>query len=170
MKSIWLLTVAALLGFTPSSAQQTWDCSSEEFRVFDFWLGSWEMQDRPSGTPLGQATVQKIHGNCAIREDWFALGGGSGANIVTYHPPQKAWRMVSVTKNGGYLISHGTWENSRLIFLTDTHVLGGRSQRRRIAWQKTDNPNSVLQTWEVSFNDGKTWFTEFNGLCLRVGN
>jgi hypothetical protein len=170
MKGIWFLAAAALMGLTMSSAQQTWDCRGSEFRVFDFWLGNWEMQDRSSGTPLGKATVQKIHGDCAIREDWFALSGGSGANIVTYHPPQQAWRMVSVTKSGGYLLSHGKWENAKLTFLTESHALGGTAQRRRIAWQKTDNPNRVLQTWEVSLDDGKTWRTEFDGVCLRVGN
>jgi hypothetical protein len=166
-KNVLLILVVLMISFS-SQAQQTWNCTEAEFRVFDFWVGTWQMQDRPSGTPLGQAVVQKIHDGCAIREDWKANSGGSGANIVTYHPPSKAWRMVSIISSGGHLLSFGTWENSSLSFLTDVHTPNGKPQRRRITWTKTQNPNRVLQTWEVTEDDGKSWYTEFDGLCIRV--
>jgi hypothetical protein len=169
MKGAWLMALIALgIGVSSGSAQQPWSCAEPAFRGFDFWIGTWEMRDRRSGTPLGTASVRPVHGGCAIREDWQARSGGSGANIVTYHPPINGWRMVSVTSNGGFLVSQGTLTNSRLSFLTDTHIPNGKPQRRRITWATTDDPNRVLQTWEVTEDDGKSWFTEFDGLCIRT--
>jgi hypothetical protein len=154
---------------TPATALLApWNCDQEPFRRFDFWLGTWQMQDRRSGTILGQAMVRRIHGQCAIREDWQAVGGGSGANIVSYHPPLQAWRMVSVIAGGGHLLSIGSWQDNTLSFLTDIHSPNGLLERRRISWSKTNDPKRVLQVWEVSSDDGKTWRKEFDGVCLRL--
>jgi hypothetical protein len=166
MKRLALLGVLVMGLGIPGEAQEPWNCAQPEFRQFDFWLGTWDMQDRRSGTRLGTAKIVKVHGGCAIREDWQALSGGSGANIATYHPPIKRWRMVSVTRNGGHFLSEGEFTNGTLSFLTDARPRDGKPERRRISWSQTDNPNRVLQVWEVS-SDDRTWVREFDGVCLR---
>ena len=157
-----LLLILAFLMSTSAQAQQP-NCTTPEFRQFDFWLGEWEMRDRASGTVLGRAKVEKLSNGCMMREEWISSGGASGSNLSSYHAPEKGWQMASAFANAPLLISQGQFSNGQLVFV-------GQAQQWmvRIVWAATDDPSRVKQTWENSSDGGKTWTMTFDAICVRL--
>ncbi|MDH3459056.1 MAG: hypothetical protein OER90_19620, partial [Gemmatimonadota bacterium] len=49
--------------------QQAGPCSAPEYRQFDFWLGTWNVETK-DGKTAGTNHITQILNGCALREEW----------------------------------------------------------------------------------------------------
>ena len=76
-------------------------CSAPELHALDFWEGSWNVQDRQTGSFDGDDVVAKMLGGCALRESWTDASGERGESVFWFDASSKRWKQVWVTSAGG---------------------------------------------------------------------
>ncbi len=142
-------------------------CTAPEFHQFDFWLGDWNVT-APEGKPLGTSKVSAILGGCAIQENWTSATGGKATSISVYDAPNRRWHQTWVDDTGGLLQLDGEFRDGVMVLIGRRPSVRDRGSAvvHRIAWTVT-SPDHVLQRWEVSKNEGRTWSTFFEGTYVR---
>lgn len=142
-------------------------CQAPEFRQFDFWVGEWEVYGL-NGQKAGDSKISKILDECVILEEWLSASIFSGIRYAgksynKYNPLNKQWQQTWADNVGGnneYLT--GKYENKKIIIQSLPYVHNKDSMAiRKISFYDV-NPNKVRQHGEVSFNEGKTWITEYD--------
>ncbi|HET9581955.1 MAG TPA: hypothetical protein VFP76_03985 [Gemmatimonadota bacterium] len=162
---------ALALGLTPvlAAAQEPGTappCAREEYRQFDFWLGTWEVTT-PDGKVAGTNTIESVLNGCALRESWRGAGGMTGTSTNTYDPHAGRWHQTWVDDRGGFLLISGGLEKGSMV-LEGEMVDEEGPVVHRIAW--TPGPaGEVRQLWEASRDGGTTWVVVFDGLYRRAG-
>ncbi len=136
-------------------------CTAPEYAHFDFWLGEWDVET-PSGQPAGQNRITRIHGGCALLEEWTSAGGGTGSSFNTYNTTKGTWQQFWVDAQGTVLEIQGGLEGKAMVMVSDPEV----SPRYRITWTPRDD-GSVRQHWESSSDDGASWTTAFDGIYRK---
>ena len=170
--TVGVFWIAAVLLVTPVHAQQPPapahpPCATAEHRQFDFWLGDWEVHNAV-GKRAGENRISRIHGDCAILEEWRGAGNVTGTSLNTFDQGRGVWHQTWVDNGGNLLALEGG-------FADGTMTLQGRSVERapvpkttlqRVRW--TPQPDGrVRQLWEMSGDDGKTWTVAFDGWYSR---
>jgi hypothetical protein len=164
MKKV-LLIIFLSLGCKLTFAQKP--CEKDPiYNQFDFWLGEWEVYDL-KGNIAGYSKITKILDNCVVLEEWTSAGAQqglifSGKSYNSYNAASKQWQQNWVDNTGGtteYLI--GYFENKAMHFTSRPFTLNGKMAVRKLTFYKLDN-NKVRQHGEVSYDDGKTWTTEYD--------
>ncbi len=164
MKKV-LLIIFLLLCCKLTFAQKPCD-KDPIYNQFDFWLGEWEAYDL-KGNIAGYSKITKILDNCVVLEEWTSAGAQqglvfSGKSYNTYNAASKQWQQNWVDNTGGtteYLT--GYFENNAMHFASRPFTLNGKMALRKLTFYKLEN-NKVRQHGEVSFDDGKTWTTEYD--------
>ena len=64
--------------------------NTPEFRQFDFWAGTWDVQDA-DGKFAGRNSITLEERGCVLVERWKSASGGTGLSINYYDPRAKAW-------------------------------------------------------------------------------
>lgn len=159
--------VAALsLALSPvaASAQETAEatppCAGEEYRQFDFWLGSWEVTT-PDGNVAGTNAIDSILNGCVLREQWRGARGMTGTSYNTYDPHTGAWYQTWVDDRGGFLLLSGGLEEGSMV-LRGEMVDDQGAVLHRITWTPVVT-EQVRQLWEASRDGGATWSVVFDG-------
>lgn len=140
-------------------------CSGPQYRVFDFWVGDWDVQD-PSGQHVGVNSVQKIVGDCILLENWTGDGGGSGKSLNFYHAGTGKWRQTWVDDVGRVLDVDGELRDGVMWFEGDIYQKDSSKVRYRLRFFP-EGPDRVRQLIEHSVDSGKNWVTWFEGIYLR---
>ena len=170
LRNLLPLSIALFLGgFSPLAAQSqnSCPCCTEVYRQFDFWLGDWQAVDT-AGNVLGHNHIVRMQDSCVIQENWSsARGPYTGTSYNFYHSGEKVWKQLWLDNQGGYLELEGKFEDGNMVLwsqsLTDQQ---GRSYRNRITWTPLDD-GRVRQHWQVTYDDGDTWQTAFDGYYER---
>lgn len=172
MKNFLAGYILLLLVSTAASAQQNTlacACCSEKFRQFDFWVGDWEtFVGAKKDTLTGTNHIVLMENKCVIQENWkSARGAYTGTSYNFYNPQTDKWHQTWVDNQGGSLLLSGNLEDGKMVLWSDPmKTRNGQTYRNRITW--TPNPDgSVRQHWEVTYDDGKSWTTLFDGLYRR---
>jgi hypothetical protein len=151
-----------LLAFSALVAQQPHGSHPEQ-RQFDFWIGTWEVEDR-AGQRLGRNRIEPLLGGAVLQETWEGAKGGQGTSLNAWLPSRKVWRQTWVDNQGQVLDLEGGLNEGRMVLEGETQ---GRHQR--ITW--TPLPDGrVLQVWEQSQDGGRTWTRAFEGYYRKVKN
>lgn len=166
----WLPLAAALLVCDTNAQQSAPEtvvakpCDRAEHRQFDFWLGEWEVHD-PTGKRVGENRITRIHGGCALLEEWRGNGGVTGSSLNAYDRDRKLWQQAWVDSTGGVLKLDGGFAEGAMTLRGESTTDRTRTVQR-IRWQPHPD-GRVRQHWETSADDGKTWSTAFDGWYTR---
>jgi hypothetical protein len=142
-------------------------CSAAEHRQFDFWIGSWRVEN-PKGEFVGTNEITRILGGCVLQEDWKGKSGLTGKSYNIYDPLDGHWHQTWVDASGTLLILAGSLVDGKMVLTGETGVAGkpGAKILHRITWTPLA-PDGVKQFWESSEDGGKTWTVAFDGLYKR---
>lgn len=169
-------TVNALDGIAPLAALRQSDayktfrakqappCSGPEYRVLDFWTGSFEVRT-PQGQVAGQNRINKILNGCALEEHWTSAGGGSGRSFTWFDPDLKKWRQIYIGATGHSHDYIGEFRDGVMHFLHDRTLPDGSRHMLRMTFAPQSNA-SVRQHIEESWDGGTTWAVWFDGMYI----
>ena len=137
------------------------------YRAFDFWVGEWTVKNA-AGKLVGSNSIGERLGGCMLFESWKGAGGSTGESINYYDPQAKIWKQVWVDGRGGNITLAGNFEAPAMT-LTGEHVYpDGRREAIRGTWTLLDD-GRVRQLFEQSKDEGKSWYTWFDGYYERSG-
>ncbi len=145
----------------------TYPClNSEEYRRFDFWLGSWNVM--VNGIKVGENEISRANGGCAIHESYTTYPRDyTGQSINFYDPIEKRWHQHWVGSGGDVTNYYETaYDNGMLQFNGKTLGPTGKVALNRMTF--TSNADgSVRQKIEASSDDGSSWSVIFDGHYVR---
>lgn len=132
-------------------------------REFDFWLGNWRVVDSRTGEELGTSRVDSILGGRVLHEQWNGVDGYRGHSFNIFDKDRKCWHQSWVSDSGTLLLLDGGMNEGAM----DLLGMAPDCQRQRIRWWPGSD-GTVLQLWESSSDNGRTWDCRFSGLYRRV--
>ena len=142
-------------------------CTGEGFDAFDFWVGDWDVFPTGSETQVSESRIERLYGQCAIRENWMPNRGFPGGSLSSYDAATKRWQQTWVGGRGRVDFEGGAVTTEDL---GDAMVLTGywpgvggpgRDGLIRMTYSQNDD-GSVRQHGEVSFDHGLTWADSFD--------
>jgi hypothetical protein len=141
-------------------------CDAKPRRQFDFWLGDWDVRD-PGGKLVGRNRVTRVHGGCALEEQWSGHGGVTGSSLNAWDADRDRWHQTWVDNTGAVLLLDGGWTGERMVLSgQDAPAPGASPTLQRISWEPLPD-GRVRQLWEASKDGGRTWATAFDGTYSR---
>lgn len=154
-----------ILGLAAAAWAQNSPCDGEHKGQFDFWVGEWNVFD-PSGTKVGENSIQPLFGGCVLQENWVGSDGSKGSSFNFYNPQTKMWEQFWVWQAGNTLHLRGGLIEGSMVLRGETKTQNGKTVNNRITWSA--NPDgSVRQHWEGSRDGGKTYSTLFDGIYKK---
>lgn len=172
--------VALLVATLGSHSPGAWNppvprCAGEEYRQFDFWIGTWDVQQRirtTDGSYLAfpaTDTVRTTLDGCALLEHWHgtvqffwagmtAPGPLEGLSVRAYDAEAGAWRihwMDTQDPRFGAPFT-GTFHDGTGTFFLDVERPDGTTSRRRITFANI-TPDTVDWELAVSTDAGANW-------------
>lgn len=168
MKQPLLILLFFVSIFTLAQNNSNCNCCTEAHMAFDFWEGEWETFN-PDGTLAGTNSIDKIQGNCILRENWTsATAGYTGTSYNFYNYQKKQWEQIWVDNQGQSLHLKGNRIDNQMIMKTDVMKdRKGNDIYNKVTWTKNED-GTVRQLWETS-PDQKSWTIVFDGLYKRKG-
>ena len=141
-------------------------CQADEYRQFDFWIGSWEVMVA-GDKKAGDNVIEAVNNGCALMESYVTEGGYRGHSFNIYDASRKVWHQTWVD-NGGLLltIEGGLSDGSMVMTGTRPRKTPQGEVLDRISWTPLGD-GSVQQVWEVSGDDGASWKPIFDGNYRR---
>ena len=140
-------------------------------RQFDFWVGEWDVyQNGNTKTIVGNSRVDIASGGCMILENWTSMVGAHNGKSMNYFDPQKGkWEQVWVGSEGGPQIVHrfvnGEYKEDAMRFEFEGSDNTGKYKGRFIFYNL--GKDKVRQFSEQSYDDGKTWQTNYDFIYIR---
>jgi hypothetical protein len=136
-------------------------CGAAEYRRFDFWLGTWEIEDFAAGDPVdgGDDLITSELGGCAVFED-YAGGGFVGRSMNTFDPSSGQWYQHWSDNSSLVLDLAGSPTVAGMLLEGDRPSPGG-TVHDRIEWTAL-SPSEVRQFWQFSTNGGE-YAVQFDG-------
>ena len=170
MKPVACLTAVLALAAAVANAQAPAPaspppCSAEENRQFDFWIGSWNVEN-PKAEYVGTNEITAILSGCALEENWKGAKGLVGTSYNVYDPLAKKWHQTWIDSSGSLLLLDGGLVDGKMVLSGAQPDGSGGTVQHRITWTPLD-PDQVRQFWESSTDGGKTWTVAFDGLYKR---
>jgi hypothetical protein len=171
----WMLALALCMNTTALSAQNpaapptasSPACTAAEYRQFDFWLGSWTVQGGTDGATLqGSSRIERSDNGCWISEHWHGARGSDGTSLNAWDAQYRVWRQFWTGADGVVLRLQGGLHDGAMVMEGELPKAGGRVQRQKISWTPQAD-GSVVQYWQTSEDDGRTWQDAFRGVYRR---
>jgi hypothetical protein len=166
------IALAAVIAMLPAQAADDaapkpgQACDATARRQFDFWLGDWDVRD-PAGKLVGRNRITRVHGGCALEEQWSGNGGVTGGSLNAWDAERDRWHQTWVDNTGGLLQLDGGWMTDRMVLSgQDTPAPGASPVLQRVSWQPLPD-GRVRQLWESSKDAGQSWTTVFDGTYSR---
>lgn len=97
----------------PAAAPAPPSCDADEYRQFDFWLGTWNVTG-PNGQQAGVNEITSEENGCLLVERWKGAGGGTGQSYNFYDPGLQKWRQVWVALGATIDYSGGLTETGSM--------------------------------------------------------
>lgn len=161
-----LILLAFLSVSFSSIAQDSCFCCTSEYRLFDFWVGDWNVYDT-TGTQIGENTVTKSVQDCLIMEHWRGSDNSEGKSINFYDNKDKTWNQIWIDHVGSQLILKGEGDDDQMVMRSDL-VPGQRFHlyRNEVTWTLEED-GSVSQVWQLLDKDDQVINTVFHGVYKR---
>lgn len=141
------------------------DRRSPVHRQFDFWVGEWTVLG-PNGNKVGDNKISKLENGYIIFEEWTGNGGSSGKSMNYFDPAEKKWKQVWVNGSGGVIYYTGEFKDGAMRFTGRYIKPDGTTEIARSSFTPLSG-GRVQQFIEHSRDDGKTWYTYFNGTYIK---
>jgi len=137
-------------------------CNSPEFRQFDFWLGTWDVESTAAPGTVSRNRITAINDGCTLREEYTTPVGYAGTSLNFYDATRKAWHQTWIDNQGGALFLEGGLEGDTMVMKS----VGADGSVQRIRWTPLAD-GRVRQHWEQTADGGKTWTSVFDGYYTR---
>jgi hypothetical protein len=139
------------------------NCSAPEHRQFDFWVGAWDVYRTGSDEIVARSLIEKLYGDCAIRESWSPFSLNAGGSLSNYVPREHGWRQTWLDSYNARVEFAGGLEDDRMVLTGLWRDAGGpgKDQLTRMRWWK-EAGGTVRQTGEISVDGGKSWAPSFD--------
>jgi ketosteroid isomerase-like protein len=137
-----------------AGAAQAASCATPEYRQFDFWAGDWDAYDFGTTTIAAHVRVDRILGNCVLREDYQGVDGHRGQSFSIYDASRRVWHQTWVTSGGHLLMIDGQFRNREMV-LTGADPAKAEPTLVRGIWQPVEG--GVREIGVTSTDGGKTW-------------
>lgn len=161
--SLVLLQAAAVGTPAPQAPPSPPDCSNEEYRALDFWVGEWDVYPAGGDKLVAHSKVEKLYNGCAIRENWKPLSGNDGGSLSGYDPAKKAWHQTWIGSSPGPVFFDGGPVDGTMVLTGAWPGSGpnGEDGLTRMSYTLQDD-GSVRQHGEFSGDHGLSWVTSFD--------
>lgn len=143
-------------------------CASENHAAFDFWVGEWDVTPAGQDAPTAVNIIRKVHGGCALFEDYVTGSGYTGMSLSFYDPRKDHWHQTWMGADGGPLFIEGGLSEDGAMQLSDKGLVPDQADGAwsEIVW--TPNADgSVRQHWRSTTDGGETWTTVFDGNYVK---
>ncbi|WP_138379257.1 hypothetical protein [Luteithermobacter gelatinilyticus] len=177
VRFLLLCILAALAASRPASAEDkkiVIPCGHPVFRVFDFWVGDWQVFHRDSGKLAGFDRIGRTLGGCALQQSWISLDDHFSSPYVPFRMNGKSltafngteWVQFWVDNQAGMQLLRGGPEEGAFVLRSQTPVGG---YLYRISWtpQEDGTIHNISERRKV---DDGTWETVFDFIYRRNGN
>ena len=136
-------------------------CTGPEHRQFDFWVGEWSVTQTGKDQVVASSLVEKIYGECVVRETWMPLKGSAGGSLNNYY--EGRWRQTWVDASNSRVDFVGGMVNGKMVLVGDWKGVNGPGKNAiiRMTYSKSAD-GSVRQHGEQSTDHGLTWSTNFD--------
>jgi len=145
--------------------EQITPCNSPEYHQFDFWVGSWEVQN-PLGQTLGHNDINRMVGGCILQENWASSRAPqSGTSFNFYDYRDKKWHQDYYDNSGNvgnYPPLSGELRDGKMVLLSAPGV----QPQSRWTWYELA-PGKVRQMAEQSSDGGKTWSITWDSIYVK---
>ncbi|MEW6013915.1 MAG: tetratricopeptide repeat protein [Candidatus Zixiibacteriota bacterium] len=135
-------------------------------RVFDFWVGDWEVRTT-SGGVAGHNRIEKTLDGCLLIENWESVSGGTGKSVNYYDPSVGKWVQNWVDSRGNVIHYVGGMEEGSMKFEGYNYAPDGSRERSRMSFTPMEE-GKVRQLIEQSTDEGKSWYIWFEGIYSPV--
>jgi tetratricopeptide (TPR) repeat protein len=144
--------------------------SDSNSRKFDFWVGEWNVYQNGTNNLAGHSKIEMASGGCMILENWTsAIGSYSGKSMNYYMPAIGKWEQVWVGSEGAprrpNRFLNGEYKDGAMHFEFSGTDQNGPFNGRFIFYNL--GPDKVRQFSEQSYDNGKTWLTNYDFLYIR---
>ena len=143
-----------------NSFAQSENCTSEEAKQFNFWLGEWKVEwtDSTGKKFEGSNIINSILGGCVIEENFNGEPGipFKGKSFSVYSPRKNKWQQTWVDNSGGYMIFEGEFKNDEMILYTERIDKNNNKLLMRMVFSEIEE-NSLVWDWQRSTDQGKNW-------------
>lgn len=140
-------------------------CNSAEYHEFDFWVGSWEVQN-PQGQVVGHNDITRLVGGCILQETWASSRASqTGTSFNFYDSRDKKWHQDYYDNSGNmgnYPPLTGEFRDGKMVLLSAPDV----RPLSRWTWYEMA-PGSVRQMAEQSADGGKTWTITWDSVYVK---
>lgn len=155
------LIVKMKKSFSPCSFQS-------ETQQFNFWIGEWKVYNL-QGQQSGSSKIEQILNDCVILENWTDYYGNKGKSFNFYNATNKYWQQTWVDDKGNVTeFINGKYEENAMRFHSSRPVLNGDKTGIRKLTFFNLHDNEVRQLGEISYDDGKSWITEYDLKYIRA--
>jgi tetratricopeptide (TPR) repeat protein len=141
-------------------------CNTAEYHQFDFWVGSWEVQN-PQGQVLGHNNVTSEDDGCVLQEHWASQRLEKGTSFNFFDNRDNKWHQIYFDNSGNmgaYPPMAGGLKDGRMVFLTDAT----QSPLYRWTFYPLNETKTKVRQWAESSNDGgKTWTTIWDSVYVK---
>ena len=136
-------------------------CAGPEHNQFDFWVGEWTVTPTGKTNVVASSLIEKLYGNCAVRENWMPLKGTPGGSLNSYADGR--WRQTWVDSSNSRVDFVGGLANGKMVLTGDWKGVNGPGKDAIIRMSYSKNADgSVRQHGEQSTDYGLTWSTNFD--------
>ncbi|APE28898.1 hypothetical protein [Aurantiacibacter gangjinensis] len=146
----------------PASPSPTPPCESDGHGGFDFWVGEWSVTPNGAEEPVANSSIQRLHGGCAVREQWMPFRGEGGSSLNHYDARTGIWRQVWIGSAGERVEFTGGRAGEAMVL---AGYWGRGPQGNPLLVRMTYTPDAddyVRQHGETSTDHGLTWQTSFD--------
>jgi hypothetical protein len=138
-------------------------CTAPEHRQFDFWVGDWDVY--PTGKPnrVARSLIEKLYGDCVVRENWMPLAGTPGGSLNHYDRGQSRWHQTWMDASNARVVFEGGLVGGKMIlagFWKDANG-PGKDGLVRMTYSRLE-AGAVRQFGEISTDHGLTWSPFFD--------
>lgn len=138
-------------------------CEASEYRVFDFWIGEWDVYRAGSDVLNARSKIERVSAGCAIRETWMPLAGGAGGSISGRDPGTGRWHQTWHGASPGPVYFDGGMAAGEMVLTGWWPGSGpnGEDGLVRMRYSRLDD-GTVRQHGEFSADHGVSWSTSFD--------
>ncbi len=137
-------------------------CEDEaRYRVFDFWIGDWDVYaDEDRTQKVGRNVITKEMDGCFLRELWTSANGIQGESINYLDPQSGTWKQNWVSQIGGVVRYEGTFSDGAMRMEGVSIAPDGTAEEAQVVW--TPIEGGVKHTIRHR-KEGGDWYAYFTG-------
>ena len=136
-------------------------CDDAAHRVFDFWVGEWDVTN-VGGGKVGDSKIERILNNCVILENWTGAAGGDGKSYNSLNTKTGKWTQFWVDVAASQAtFTDGEYKDGAMRFGGHNPGPKGEPSLDRFTFFNL-GPNDVRQFHETSADGGKTWVVSYD--------